>query len=184
MTGGSSICRPGSWLSGIRCIGAQCVRRWSPRARQVGRTLAGRGQALDPYVMVIDSYLLGDRGVPRKQRHTARRVWQRLVAVHGARGGGDGVALRRAALGRAGPDRSAWYRVGSAMTISSRQWSGCRAVKGEEQTLEAVGSVAEGRVSRPYGLQIEGAPRLTPSYPLCARDSVATMIPWRSQRLP
>jgi len=26
----------------------------------------------------------GDREVPRKQRHTARRVWQRLVAEHGA----------------------------------------------------------------------------------------------------
>jgi len=28
--------------------------------------------------------LLADRDVPRKQRHTARRVWQRLVAEHGA----------------------------------------------------------------------------------------------------
>ncbi len=40
--------------------------------------------AIDPYVEVIDSWLLGDRGVPRKQRHTARRIWQRLVAEHGA----------------------------------------------------------------------------------------------------
>jgi transposase len=40
--------------------------------------------AIDPYVEVIDSWLLGDREVPRKQRHTARRVWQRLVAEHGA----------------------------------------------------------------------------------------------------
>jgi len=40
---------------------------------------------LDPYVGVIDSWLLADRDVPRKQRHTARRVWQRLVAEHGAR---------------------------------------------------------------------------------------------------
>jgi hypothetical protein len=36
--------------------------------------------AIDPYVEVIDSWLLADREVPRKQRHTARRVWQRLVA--------------------------------------------------------------------------------------------------------
>jgi transposase len=41
--------------------------------------------AIDPYVEVIDSWLLADRDVPRKQRHTARRVWQRLVAEHGAR---------------------------------------------------------------------------------------------------
>jgi transposase len=40
--------------------------------------------AIDPWVEIIDSWLLGDREVPRKQRHTARRVWQRLVAEHGA----------------------------------------------------------------------------------------------------
>lgn len=40
--------------------------------------------AMDPYVEVIDSWLLGDQEVPRKQRHTARRIWQRLVAERGA----------------------------------------------------------------------------------------------------
>ena len=40
--------------------------------------------AIDAYVEVIDGWLLADRDVPRKQRHTARRVWQRLVAEHGA----------------------------------------------------------------------------------------------------
>jgi transposase len=40
--------------------------------------------AIDPYVEVIDAWLLADRDVPRKQRHTARRVWQRLVAEHNA----------------------------------------------------------------------------------------------------
>jgi transposase len=39
--------------------------------------------APDPYTQVIDEWLLADRDVPRKQRHTARRVWQRLVAEHG-----------------------------------------------------------------------------------------------------
>ncbi|MGH3594225.1 MAG: hypothetical protein ACRDRF_24805, partial [Pseudonocardiaceae bacterium] len=29
-------------------------------------------------------WLIADREVPRKQRHTARRIWQRLVAEHGA----------------------------------------------------------------------------------------------------
>ena len=52
--------------------------------------------AIDPYVEVIDSWLLADREVPRKQRHTARRVWQRLVAEHGAGWGGHGVAVCRA----------------------------------------------------------------------------------------
>jgi transposase len=40
--------------------------------------------AIDPYADVIDGWLLADMKVPRKQRHTARRVWQRLVAEHGA----------------------------------------------------------------------------------------------------
>jgi transposase len=40
--------------------------------------------AIDPFAAVIDRWLLGDQDAPRKQRHTARRVWQRLVAEHGA----------------------------------------------------------------------------------------------------
>jgi transposase len=40
--------------------------------------------AIDRYAPVIDGWLLADRDVPRKQRHTARRVWQRLVTEHGA----------------------------------------------------------------------------------------------------
>jgi transposase len=40
--------------------------------------------AIDAYAAVIYSWLMGDKDVPRKQRHTARRVWQRLVAEHGA----------------------------------------------------------------------------------------------------
>jgi transposase len=40
--------------------------------------------AIDPWTGVIDGWLLADRDAPRKQRHTARRIWQRLVAEHGA----------------------------------------------------------------------------------------------------
>jgi transposase len=43
-----------------------------------------RRPAIDPYAQVIDLWLGADREVPRKQRHAARRVWQRLVAEHGA----------------------------------------------------------------------------------------------------
>ena len=39
---------------------------------------------LGVWAAVIDGWLLADRDAPRKQRHTARRVWQRLVAEHGA----------------------------------------------------------------------------------------------------
>jgi transposase len=40
--------------------------------------------ALGPWMMIIRAWLVADREVPRKQRHTARRVWQRLVAEYGA----------------------------------------------------------------------------------------------------
>ena len=40
--------------------------------------------AIDAWVMVIDAWLIADEDAPRKQRHTARRIWQRLVAEHQA----------------------------------------------------------------------------------------------------
>jgi hypothetical protein len=43
-----------------------------------------RRPAIDPWAAVIDDWLLADQDAPRKQRHTARRVWQRLVAEHQA----------------------------------------------------------------------------------------------------
>lgn len=39
---------------------------------------------MDPFKAVIDAWLEADRLLPPKQRHTARRVWQRLVAEHDA----------------------------------------------------------------------------------------------------
>lgn len=39
---------------------------------------------LDPWKSTIDRWLEEDRAAPRKQRHTARRVWQRLVEEKGA----------------------------------------------------------------------------------------------------
>ena len=39
---------------------------------------------MEPWKAIIDGWLEADRGVPRKQRHTARRVWQRLVDEHQA----------------------------------------------------------------------------------------------------
>jgi transposase len=36
------------------------------------------------YRALIDSWLEADLGAPRKQRHTAHRVWERLVEEHGA----------------------------------------------------------------------------------------------------
>ena len=39
---------------------------------------------LGPFKAVIDKWLTEDLKAPRKQRHTARRVWQRLRDEHGA----------------------------------------------------------------------------------------------------
>lgn len=40
--------------------------------------------AIERWKPIIDGWLEGDQAAPRKQRHTARRVWQRLGAEHGA----------------------------------------------------------------------------------------------------
>lgn len=52
-----------------------------PPERKVPERLA---PVLDQWKPTIDGWLKEDRGAPRKQRHTARRVWQRLVEEHGA----------------------------------------------------------------------------------------------------
>jgi transposase len=73
-----------------------------PRKRAEGRP----APALGPYRALIDGWLEADRGVPRKQRHTARRVWRRLVDEHGAlvaeRTVREYVAARRRELGEPG----------------------------------------------------------------------------------
>jgi transposase len=50
------------------------ARRASPRA----------APALGPWKPTIEGWLKDDLAAPRKQRHTARRVWQRLLDEHGA----------------------------------------------------------------------------------------------------
>jgi transposase len=39
---------------------------------------------LGPYRAIVDEWLEADRVAPRKQRHTAKRIWSRLVDEHGA----------------------------------------------------------------------------------------------------
>ncbi len=40
--------------------------------------------SLGPYRTIIDGWLTDDLDAPRKQRHTARRIWERLREEHGA----------------------------------------------------------------------------------------------------
>ncbi len=42
---------------------------------------------LDPFVPIIDQILEADRALPRKQRHTAQRIFERLRDEHGFTGG-------------------------------------------------------------------------------------------------
>src|SRR5688572_23677178 len=58
---------------------------------------------LGAYRLIIDAWLEGDREAPRKQRHTAKRIWRRLVDEHGAEVAEttvrDYVRARKRALG-------------------------------------------------------------------------------------
>jgi transposase len=62
--------------------------------------------SLGPYHALIDQWLEADRQAPRKQRHTARRVFERLVDEHGAQVGEttvrDYVRARRRQIGMPG----------------------------------------------------------------------------------
>ena len=51
-----------------------------PRRRPEGRP----APKLGPYRPLIDEWLAADREAPRKQRHTSKRIWQRLRAEYGA----------------------------------------------------------------------------------------------------
>jgi transposase len=51
-----------------------------PRKRPVGRPASKLG----PYRPLIDGWLIADKQAPRKQRHTAKRVWERLRDECGA----------------------------------------------------------------------------------------------------
>lgn len=76
---------------GIRAL----ARRFRVHRREVRQALASAvpparkvplraAPKLDAYKPIIDAWLEEDRRAPRKQRHTARRVWQRLVEEDGA----------------------------------------------------------------------------------------------------
>ena len=51
------------------------------------RQRAPRRPKLEPYAGVIDQLLEEDRGAPKKQRHTAKRIFERLREEHGFPGG-------------------------------------------------------------------------------------------------
>ncbi len=73
----------------------ELARRFHVHRRDVRQALASAvppdrrrperlAPSLDRWKPTIDGWLEADRTAPRKQRHTARRVWQRLGEEHGA----------------------------------------------------------------------------------------------------
>lgn len=65
---------------GDRTVAKALVSVW-PEPR---KKLPPRRTRLDPYKGLIDEILRADLDAPRKQRHTAKRIFDRLVAEHGA----------------------------------------------------------------------------------------------------
>jgi hypothetical protein len=73
----------------------ELARRFGVHRRTVREALASAVPAprklpvrpspvMDRWGPIVDGWLVVDRDVPRKQRHTARRVWERLVDEHDA----------------------------------------------------------------------------------------------------
>ncbi len=69
------------------CTGGRCVRHWRMRRRRLGSCRSGQLRRPAPYVDLVRRWLIEDLTAPRKQRHTARRIWQRLVEEEDARVG-------------------------------------------------------------------------------------------------
>jgi transposase len=76
---------------------------------------------LGPYLHLIDAWLIGDQKVKKKQRHTARRIYQRLRDEHGFRGGEstvrDYVRRRRRELGLQEVYLPLHFRPGESMQV-------------------------------------------------------------------
>ena len=70
------------------CTGTRCARCWAYSAPPgYRRQNPPRRPKLAPCTGVIDAILETDRQVPRKQRHTAKRIFERLRDEHGFTGG-------------------------------------------------------------------------------------------------
>jgi len=77
-------CRFGSWQNALRSTDGPCARRLRPLPPPREEYVARSRPAIDPWTTVIDKWLIADQDLHRKERHTARRGWHRLVAEHDA----------------------------------------------------------------------------------------------------
>ena len=66
------------WQRSWACTGGWCAKRSAVRCRNRGRRPSDRRWKLKAAVDFIDAMLEADRKAPRKQRHTAHRIWERI----------------------------------------------------------------------------------------------------------
>jgi transposase len=95
---------------------------------------------LEPYIEIIDQWLVEDRQNPKKQRHTAKRIYQRLQQEHGYKGSESTVrhyvreAKVRLGLGRQKAFIPLEPEIGSEAEVD---WGTATAViGGEEMTVK------------------------------------------------
>ena len=69
-----------NWRTAKKYADGEDFNRSVPTRRHRSRPVIG------PYQSVIDSWLLEDQKLPQKQRHTAKRIYDRLVESHGFKG--------------------------------------------------------------------------------------------------
>ncbi len=60
----------------------EAIAGTAPRPRGYRLTKPKPRPVLDPVVAIIDAWLEADHSLPRKQRHTAKRIFDRLVTEH------------------------------------------------------------------------------------------------------
>lgn len=87
---------------GYRTVAAALDSAWPKERKQPPK----RGSRLDPYRGVIDDWLREDLDAPRKQRHTAKRIFDRLLTEH------DDRARRRSERGSRQPSSPGRSRCG------------------------------------------------------------------------
>ena len=92
---------------------------------------------LGPYIEIIDKWLADDKQRPKKQRHTAVRIYNRLKAEHNFQGAETTVrryvreARRRLGVGAAQVYIPCDPQAGVEAEVD---WGGCHAILGGEQT--------------------------------------------------
>lgn len=69
-----------------RRVAREAIAGANPPPRRYRLTKRKARPTLDPVVAIIDAWLAADQAAPRKQRHTAKRLYDRLVAEHGFTG--------------------------------------------------------------------------------------------------